>query len=1062
MIKELTYKVLKRLGAAIVLAIAIAVSSCSDDLDAAAAARAEEGLPAEVSVDLQLPDMTVISRSEMQEGLDKTVTSLWVAVYNAESGVRTGLLDIGDISAEPDHSHYETLKLNTFSGRSYIVAVANYNHRYAAIDASGKMIQLHNALTDADTWEKFRAISVGFDSEGGFNVQAPLNALVMSGFYTEEKHDSGLRPQLTVVDIQPGTSKLAGAVHLRRMISQVKFNVKINTKNIKNFEIEAWQVANVPNGAWLHERDGSDTPLNSTDSRPHGTNRFYDSPTYPTVSTNDNITYSFDWWQLENLRSGRDAIPADYADTPYAYRDLEHKDAAGQNTGKYVSLVDGPDSDDFNNYASYVKMQVSMEMTVDENGKPLSGVTSRLVKSTYIVHLGYCEGSSPAEKAKDFNCRRNSKYTYNVTINNINNILVEANREGEVNPGVEGFVTDITDKFYELDAHYSKFNIELTEANLKSFQYYIQAYDLQGKTILINSMEPESVPGHDDDNFKYMEWVELRPATSAKEMARYKPRSGTYADGQTYTLDQIGSNLKPGYYTVFINEYVYETGTHASGNETGSNGWHGYVNRPPRRVWLNVAGETSADGESVYYKAKYALTQNSIQTYYNDQAPSGLGVERTNETFGLNMRNNFNYQANDSYNPGHNPNSGRYNLAQYIVASTNQNLTWTDDSKKWEDFIDVTTMLHINKIDNQGYSRAAADFPMPALKANSNNNDVGVSSSSILKYDPDQSATAKYYDFMRACLNRNRDLDGDGKISANELRWFVPTTAQYVRIILGRGSLVEPVMDYTSTKQLPYKENGYNSRYLAATSDGMMIWLMEGTSDSRWREWTNSTAAPWEVRCVRNLGGDMTVINDHNVTQPAFQLRPNAKNIVELKYYDSRSIREEAYVGTTNTMPVHDISNQLYNRCYKAFEFHDSVLALNDPRLGISDKTISWDSYLKSTNPCAIFNTKEKSGWRVPNQKELTIIGVLGKEVYLSGMPPNITYQISCSYSYFDYAGGYAPGANPDDPAGSITSGYRYPMKLRNSDGGMTQAEEMYNFVPSAEQYGVRCVRDVE
>ena len=100
-----------------------------------------------------------------------------------------------------------------------------------------------------------------------------------------------------------------------------------------------------------------------------------------------------------------------------------------------------------------------------------------------------------------------------------------------------------------------------------------------------------------------------------------------------------------------------------------------------------------------------------------------------------------------------------------------------------------------------------------------------------------------------------------------------------------------------------------------------------------------------------------------------------------------------------------------------------------------------------------------KSGWRVPNQKELMILGILG--VSNRNVPSGTKFSVTCSYSYFDFEG-YSLGNNPSDPGGTISSAYRFPMKIIPSSAQATQSEAMNNITINSAYYGVRCVRDVD
>lgn len=1046
--------------------LVVAFAGCTDEIEYPDDEGA--GRPVTLSVNVSLPEMTPISRSDMAAGLDGRVESLWIGVYSASSQQRTGMYSETRLNVSPTHLNMQPVKIDARTGRSYIVAVANFEGRSA--HNGTEVVSLEQALAHADTWEKFNNLSTMFDTDGDINADVPLNVLLMSGHYIDGTHANGDHTLIEAVDI-PVSGTLPGAIHLRRTISQVRFNVTYNADNIEDFEVVGWTVHNVPNQSWVYEHTGG--TLNAGDLRTVGTNGSYQhTPTTNMVTHNGNI-YSFDWWQVENKRTGLEPPEShnkkgDY----YSYREEEFKTDAGLNTGKYKSLVGSADAADANNNATFVELRVRMSLKVDQNGDAIKG--TRVVDGVYTVHLGYCEGSGKS-KAQDFNCRRNSKYTYNVTINNVNDILVEARKEGEPTPGGEGMVSDVTEKYVELDAHYGVYNIHLTAEDLyptvadRSFDYMIRCYDENNQPVDIDSRVPSTVAAADS---KYINWVEIRPTTDAYTLAPYKPRGN---NSDTMTIQEFWDGVKnhtvtPGYFTVFFNEYVYETAT--DGNEFGSTAWHDYVNKHNRTVWIRVLVDQSTDGESSYYNSKYAFSQRSIQTYYNtnDETKTALGVEHVNESYGLNLRNSFYNSIDPSYFlPVLNDldkDSGRFNVAMYLAGRQSRNFTsgfsWNNDLL-WSDIVNSSQLQLINAIKNiQGVNmnEVTQDNPHPVPAVVEINKDADIYNPTISgvsnkykadeSFDPDQSANARYIEAVTACMNRNRDLDGDGRIDADELRWYVPTANQYIRVILGRRSLNTPLMDYDANPKLQsptgsYTKNDFVTSLMLYGSDGRDVWAMEGVSISSWREYHDGAA--WNVRCVRNLGSNLNIIDDtHDDTQkvkPAYRLRPADGDVIEMIYYDPKSVRQEKL---TQMLP-HDIANQDYNRVYKAFQYsvEFDYYFMN----GYFDYSDNWATWLRTVNPCENVqdwsgNSLSGSGWRIPNQKEISIMNTLGIRSG-SGIIPSATF------SHYNRSGN-ALGSQSE-----LNSDNFYIMCV-NSDGKSTQMD--YNSIKGSLKF--RCVRDVD
>lgn len=326
--------------------------------------------------------------------------------------------------------------------------------------------------------------------------------------------------------------------------------------------------------------------------------------------------------------------------------------------------------------------------------------------------------------------------------------------------------------------------------------------------------------------------------------------------------------------------------------------------------------------------------------------------------------------------------------------------------------------------------------------------------------DPQDTKDSKYYvEAVNACMNRNRDNNGNGKIDADELRWYVPATGKYLRLMLGNESLTEPLINFKSITKLPRKngnswsdtegeiKNDYYTRYMFGASniwDGSIyvLWTIEGLSTSSWeqaKKWGGGY--PWQVRCIRNLGTDLTKIESNDGVTKAYKFDGNACTI-EMTYYDPRSVRQTAYFSNgpaseEGVMPIHNITSP-YNMPYKKFEYAPDDIEIPDA----SWQLTALNKYIES-NPCKIKDTATKSGWRVPNQKEIAILKNEGLH------PGNSVLWLSCTYSYFNTVTG-------------VGDGY---VNGENMFFGMFDSKGMMLTEPNLHWYGykgrVRCVRDV-
>lgn len=1072
-------------------ALALVISACRSEAGLLPET-GDEGKDITVSVQLGLPEMSIATRANLEEYLINQVESVWIRTYSASEAGKATMDSWLEIPGEAITPHdLKPVQLDTKSGPTYIVAVANVGNAEGVTKDDLTPKPLADLLKAADTWQKFLDIAVAAPSSY-YDIDEPPTPLVMAGCFIA---DGAAHPSIeewqtagfTSYDIQPtgtGTFTLDGAIHLRRIVSQMTFNL-IPGDGI-SITPNSYRVVNAPVYSWLYEHDASrQANFGDKASTAYEATRYYYTSTdiYPGTSfENATITengsqkniYRFSFWQAENKHDGK----AEYGCKEY--NDRQIKTVSGDVT-LFTSLTG--DIWTPNNMASYVIINCNVDhneyLKVDDDGnKDETGgkEVHRSGNASYIIHLGYLN-----KKATDFNAYRNTKYTFNVHINGVDQIRVEAFRDGDTN-GVEGLVTDVLNPTHMLDCHYHAYNIELTEDDLKNFGFITTTYDsgvahtLQDLDFEIKGTNPKKYREPTEQEKEYFGWVELRPTTDAKTLAEYKPFSEK--DSVTFNLLDATRGLKAaqksqsGWYTVFVNEYTYENDS----DESKPNNWQRYVNQPSRRFYIRVTREISDDLNSMYARSKYAGIQRSIQTYYsNREIPEGggiIGVEHENETFGLNV--------NSTYKYAHNMINGRYNVWRWlndIDSDSAEAPTRGQASKEWKDVIHPGTSQHIFTVnDKQGISIEEHDANVPSLAYGSSDYSLGGiedTDALPLGYSDDNN---KWIEAVNACMNRNRDNNGNGKIDPEELRWYVPARGKYLRIILGNYSLATPLADFGAVQQLvPGGKGGGGkdgtvalkacTRLMMFTSERSAVLIFNGASSSTWCKEPNSDIAssPWDVRCIRNLGTDLSTVSKEDKTVPAY-VHDQASRTVSMTYYDINSYRRsESFSGngtSSSKMPVHIISQKRYNRPFTKFEYSQGRYKLNDQPASRYDGVLVENNStnteatdkINNENPCA---NLYGDGWRLPNISELAIMRNLRLfDDFHIGQYKDPAYLVSCTKSYYDSNG---KGYDSEPSTSRSFLGVTYENTVEITENSYDGANP---YIPYTLYY--RCVRDVE
>lgn len=583
-------------------------------------------------------------------------------------------------------------------------------------------------------------------------------------------------------------------------------------------------------------------------------------------------------------------------------------------------------------YGTYVVLKGKYEETKDGSTKTAD--------VTYYVHLGDC-----SEKPNDYNVERNCKYTFNITVAGVDKIIVEAKKEGNDQPGAEGVVLKYgnTGKNLTLDSHYEYMVMRFYKEDIQKLKqndlgYYYQVYALGKKTEPINVKDGATTTAKQLNGVD-TSWIEFAITGRNSSKSSYGSANdgrGTPCDypGKSKTMD-IETFLKKLYDKADDNSFWTKDGyidatCFVSENYYSNLTWDQYVNNVDKRAFY-VANNVwvSEDTRSVYAEAQYGLTQHNIQTFY-DRSQAGkvtaYGCETINDEEKSNGDSDFNLNDQVKGSNGNDYWNGRANMKKDIFQNGKPVKTW-DDLKNKEDDL--------------------------------------------------------YYSLRIACMRRNRDLDGNGKISEDEMRWYAPATQQYAGIWIGEQIISkESKLFKKSTDDLDYYNDSKNRMvYYSSTQDAESFLSEEGMATGNY----NSSTSPYRpkyVRCIRNL---------------------KSGNIG----YDQEPDKYFSYNSNTKTVTLDKVDQDALNITGEQGELNDHTEREegNKPAQKFTIAASKWNTgyynnYGTWIQPSAAnvyngyyqcygrYSENKDTHWRVPNQRELCIMTMVA--------PDNVTKNTAC------------------------------------------------------------------
>ncbi len=1087
--------------------LALPFNSCQDD--DFGVETVEEGLPAVVNLKINAGDMDLRSRSIADDDAqNRYCANLWIGIYSSETGKIIGHYYFEDVAntAEVEGEYYKLAIKTESANKVYIVGVANddVNDGVPSVKSysAKSRTTLHEMLDDADTFEKFKQVCVLRPDAHDVNVYA--NTLTMSGWYSASSADAADPSKMAPVNISPGIVDLPGAVYLRRVISYNKFNIYPGDENI-NLTVNSWQVFNVPAGCYLLEQDG-----NAGDNY-NGNESFYNTSNVSRLfsrATDDSGTSgsSFEFYQLENKhnatpyeKSGDEWAGINSEVTSpqalYNQRESEYKqdgetEGTLDNTGIYRSLVNLAGTNMENNYASYVVVNASLDYYIDgtlantnpQEADPVPSTTPGAIHRTanvnYTIHLGWCkkiadDGFEEGD-AEDFNCYRNTKYTYNVYIKGVKDVVVEAHKDGETAPGTDGWVEDETGEYKRLDCHYCEFNIALTDKERDGLAYRITAP--YGDTYYYYSRDKDgNVEKTEGINEELYNWIKFKPTTGKDVLAKYDGGKDlwTFNDmcsptAKTNPADPDEDGNK--WYTVFIDEYVY----HFDDKGGVESSWPYYADKDDRVAEFIMTHTVSTDQKSTYSYCKYAFSQRSIQTFYKSVAEGedALGVEHEEETYCMNM----NWTcisggwSNERLCGKYDLKNGRYDIFLYLDENRK--------SRKWSDYIDETTPCIVNEDTGNGCYHP--DHQYPVYVPNDKTSKSCSGDQNGCNASPKDS---RAFVGQSICMNRNRNsTDGDDIIDT-DVKWYLPTSAQYIQIAIAQNEMVSPFIkftdidvDYFYNKLVSDGERQGIDMYHYMTADFQYYWAEQAvnTGDNVFKGWWPPHSQAYTARCVRNLGTNLSKpTKDVPEIDYAFEYDANTMTFTQGEYKD-----ETLRGYNPGFIPSHDFVDPSA-RPYKKFEaarhicknITGTYMSFNENgraqyrksgmATDLENKIMCWTKSLDNNEICGQYTQEtDKSDlgtWRVPTAYEMALMWIEGlpqdtenlEAGYVSDLGENNSYFLSGTHDYF-----YTQ-------TNSLVSTATYRQKYLGYNDRSDREVPALDAMDEQANFRLRCVRDV-
>lgn len=579
--------------------------------------------------------------------------------------------------------------------------------------------------------------------------------------------------------------------------------------------------------------------------------------------------------------------------------------------------VDNPTQEQYNTfkYAPKHGTFVAVKGTISIPEENYSGDV------TYYIHLGNFNTKVDGSN-NNFTVRRNYHYTYTITVNGVDKIIAEAKAEdnSEIQPGAEGNITHTTDAYLDvrLDSHYETVLLKV-EADVDASTYAVRVNSPYTKNVMVKSTDSPADFEAKKKDLDYG-WIRFGKPAANRGYISY-PGEDKTTDIFGLITDLQSDNTNKTYWSRDIYEGKYYYYTIAYVNE------YYYEDKMP----ADDAGKTAelkkfinADDRtmSVILGPNVFESKDGHSTY----------TDLTHGFFNISQRSIKTFYDLSVANP--------FGIEQIEETAATKNYKINYSLGNWNNY-------DKDKSDtDNGYLNIPDRFTNGSSSWNSY----------ISNGFYQSVALSKDYAVYQ-CLSRNRDENGNGTIDASEVKWYLPAVNQCTYYWFGMNSLPEDA-------RITLEDRVENS-YWNSTNAHAKWWAAEGSAYGPNDNTEN------KVRCVRSLKTYNDPATDVSVYDPT-------NRVVTMKGMDEKSVRA---AGTVTGEYASHYRGSEFDILPSSFQIANRNLQQGDT-LGTTSTTevkfTNEDMKNPNKSSCASYSEatdgSDKGKWRVPNEKELTVI----------------------------------------------------------------------------------------